>query len=48
MGDFFVYLNLGREAFFASIALFTAKRFLVLCERLDFFLGLRVVPLFAI
>ena len=34
--------------FFASIACFTANLFLVLCECLDLFFGLSVVPLFAI
>jgi hypothetical protein len=34
--------------FFASRSLFAWRRFLVLCECLDFFFGLSVVPRFAI
>jgi len=45
---FLFRLFLGKAAFFASITLFTAKRLAVLWERLDFFLGLNVVLLFAI
>ncbi|MEI6581196.1 MAG: hypothetical protein WCO07_03440 [bacterium] len=37
-----------REAFFSSMIFFIASRFLVLCECLDFFFMLSVVPLFAI
>lgn len=43
------YLNFFLcSAFFASIACFTANRFFVLCDRVDFLFGLSVVPLFAI
>jgi hypothetical protein len=35
-------------AFLASITFLTAKRFLVLWDRRDFFFGLSVVPRFAI
>ena len=42
------YLCLRRFNLAVSRAYFIAKRFLVLCERLDFFFGLKVVPRFAI
>ena len=43
-----LYLDPLRPAFFASISFFTVRRFTVLRECLDFFLGPRVVFLFAI
>jgi hypothetical protein len=47
-GIYFLYLRFFPAAFFASIAYLIASRFLVLCERLDLFFGLSVVPRFAI
>ena len=48
MRGIFFYLDFLLVAFARSMARFTTKRFLVLCERRDFFFGLSVVPRFAI
>jgi hypothetical protein len=45
MRYYFIFL---RRAFVASMSFFASSRFLVLCDRLDFFFGLNVVPRFAI